>query len=104
MNVIRLKTLREFWEATKDQKAKTVLTDWYWVCKAAKWKSFADLRQTFRHADQVPVPSGKTATVFNVGGNDYRVIAVVWYEKQAMKITHVLTHREYDKNTWKDQI
>lgn len=104
MNVIKLKTLRAFWEATNDRKTEHVLTDWYWICKAAKWKSFADLRQTFRHADQVPVLSEKTATVFNVGGNEYRVIALVWYEKQVMTITHVLTHREYDKNAWKDQV
>lgn len=104
MNVIKLNTLRAFWQSKMDIKAERVLTEWYWVCKAAAWRTFVELRSTFRHADQVTLRNGKTVTVFDVGGNDYRVIAQVWYEKQTMMIRFVLTHREYDKGTWKEQI
>ena len=40
--------------------------------------------------------------VFNVGGNKYRLIAIVSYPKGKVDIQHVLTHKEYDRGTWKD--
>ena len=39
--------------------------------------------------------------VFNVGGNKYRLIAIVSYPKGKVYIQHVLTHKEYDRGTWK---
>ncbi len=40
--------------------------------------------------------------IFNVGGNKYRLIAIVSYPKGEVYIQHVLTHKEYDRGTWKD--
>jgi mRNA interferase HigB len=40
--------------------------------------------------------------VFNVGGNKYRLIAIVGYPKRKVYNQHVLTHRDYDRGTWKD--
>jgi mRNA interferase HigB len=51
----------------------------------------ADLRQTFASADFVT-----PQTIFNVGGNKYRVIAIIDYEYQFAKIKNVFTHEEYD--------
>jgi len=39
--------------------------------------------------------------VFNVGGNKYRLIAIVSYPKGKVYIQHVLTHKEYDRGAWK---
>ena len=40
-------------------------------------------------------------TVFNIGGNDFRLIAEIFYDDQTVLIRHVLTHAEYDKEDWK---
>ncbi|WP_414529831.1 type II toxin-antitoxin system HigB family toxin [Nodularia chucula] len=56
-----------------------------------------ELRQTFSSADQVG-----NFTVFNIGGNNYRLITLVDYKFQKVFIRHVLTHAEYDKEDWKN--
>jgi mRNA interferase HigB len=77
-------------------RAEEPLLVWYRVAKRAAWRSIADVRTTYRTADQV----GKF-TVFNIGGNKYRLIAEIIFPYGRLYIRHVLTHREYDKGTWK---
>ena len=48
--------------------------------------------------------SGRTATIFDIGGNKYRVITLIDYTRQTVLVTHVLDHKEYDKGNWKDDI
>ena len=40
-------------------------------------------------------------TVFNIGGNKYRLIVEVKYDRQVIYVKHVLTHKDYDKDAWK---
>jgi len=94
MHVISPKKLREFWAVHLD--AETPLRAWLSVAKAADWGSFADLRRVFPSADQV----GRL-TVFNIGGNKYRLIAVIHFNRGKVYIRHVLTHPEYDRGKWK---
>jgi mRNA interferase HigB len=96
MHVISRKKLREFWELYP--KARTPLDAWYQVAKRAKWENFAEVRQTFNSADVV----GRFV-VFNIGGNKYRLIAVIHYNRGKVFIRHVLTHAEYDEGKWKDE-
>ena len=70
--------------------------NWYRITKAASWFSLVDLRRDFAHADLV----GRR-TVFNVHGNDYRLIARVNYQTQRVFILDILTHSEYSKGNWK---
>ncbi|PYU92715.1 MAG: type II toxin-antitoxin system HigB family toxin [Acidobacteria bacterium] len=69
---------------------------WYRVAKKAEWKSLADVRRTYPHADAV----GKY-TVFNIKGNDYYLIVEINYRTGRIFIRHVLTHQEYDRGKWK---
>jgi len=96
MRVISRKKLREFWELYP--KARTPLDAWYQVAKRAKWENFAEVRRTFNSADVV----GRFV-VFNIGGNKYRLIAVIHYNRGKVFIRHVLTHAEYDEGQWKDE-
>jgi len=57
--------------------------------------SFAELRRVFSSADQV----GKF-TIFNIGGNKYRLIAAIHYNRKKVYIRHILTHAEYDLGRW----
>ena len=95
MHVISKKKLRDFWE--RYAKAKSPLEAWYQVAKHAEWESFADVRKTFSAAD----PVGRFV-VFDIGGNKYRLIAVIHYNRGKLYVRHVLTHTEYDEGKWKD--
>jgi mRNA interferase HigB len=70
---------------------------WLKITKRAKWQSLADTRKDFPHADLVGV-----CTVFNIKGNDYRLITKIYYENQKVLVRFVLTHSEYDKGKWKN--
>jgi mRNA interferase HigB len=95
LNIISKRTLRAFWVIHPD--ARTLLLAWHMVVEHAEWKTFADVRATYPSADQV----GRF-TVFNIGGNKYRLIAVIHFNRAKVYVRHVLTHAEYDRGAWKD--
>lgn len=100
MRVISLKVLREFWEQHPDAEAP--LRAWYKTVLGAEWKSLRDARATYPHADGVETKRGDTLTVFNIGGNKYRLMARIRYDYQLVNVRIVLTHAEYDKGKWKE--
>lgn len=69
---------------------------WYTIASRANWRNLSEVRQTFRHADVVG-----DKTVFNIKGNDYRLIVHIRYDAGIIYVKHLLTHSEYDKGTWK---
>jgi mRNA interferase HigB len=77
-----------------------LLDGWYRAAKSAQWKNLEEIRQTYAHADGVPV-GDKVYTVFNVKGNSFRLITEIFYEDQTILVRHVLTHAEYDQGNWK---
>lgn len=94
MKIISRKMIREFGES--DKVALVALDEWYLRLKHTEAKNLAELQMTFPTADLVG-----TCTVFNVGGNKYRVIAKIVYRSQTVYMRAVLTHKEYDKDGWK---
>lgn len=94
MRIISKSRLRQFWE--KHANSETGLKTWYKLASKAQWKTSADVRTTFNSADFV-----KNFVVFNIGGNNYRLIAKIDYQRSKVYIRHILTHTEYDKDEWK---
>ena len=94
MRVISRRTLREFWDL--HSPAKEPLMAWFQLMQSAKYVDFNALRRTFGAADYVA-----PHTVFNVGGNKYRVIVVIHYNRQRAYIRAVLTHADY--NRWRSR-
>lgn len=94
MRVISKPAILEFAERHRD--ALVPLMNWYRITRRAEWDSLADVRSDFAHADIV----GRR-TVFNIHGNDYRLIARVNYPTRRVFILHILTHIEYSKGDWK---
>lgn len=94
MHVITRKRLLEFSKKYPDSTEQ--LDRWHRIVKHSNFNSFAALRTTFPQADQV----GKL-TVFNIGGNKYRLITYIVFPIKRIYIRHILTHSEYDKNYWK---
>jgi mRNA interferase HigB len=81
-------------------KAAPTIRHWHAIASQAAWTKLVDVRQTFPHADQVKVASGRTVTVFNLT-NAYRLITAIHYNRRCIYILHVLTHAEYDRDAWK---
>ncbi len=77
----------------KQARAAKPLNKWVEEISAASWKTHNDLKTTFPTADYV----GKSRYVFNIGGNKYRLVAVVVFVGGVMEIRFVGTHDEYDK-------
>jgi mRNA interferase HigB len=95
MHIISNKRLKEFAQIHPD--AAPGLDNWYKVASSAQWKNLAQVRQILSSADPVG-----NFTVFNIKGNNYRLITSIDYQKQIIYIKYVLTHAEYDKEKWKD--
>lgn len=94
MHVISLKALRSFWE--RHLAAESPLRHWHSIVEKTAFADFNELRRTFPNADYV-----RPYTVFNVGGNNFRLVAAVHYEAQRVYVRWVLTHSEYDR--WSKQ-
>lgn len=100
MRVISRKTLKDFWQEHPD--AEGPLKEWFKVAGSACWRSLVDVRRIYPHADGVETPSSGTLTVFNICGNRYRLIARIRYDWQVINVRCVLTHRDYDRGSWKE--
>ncbi|MEO0352444.1 MAG: type II toxin-antitoxin system HigB family toxin [Cyanobacteria bacterium P01_A01_bin.15] len=94
MHIISRKSLRDFWSQYPDSQAS--LLRWFKIVEKSEFENFASLRLTFPSADKVG-----NLIIFNIGGNKYRLIASVHFNRQKIYIRYVLTHRNYDKGEWK---
>lgn len=94
MHIISRKALQQFWEKYPD--SQNALRRWYKIVQQTDYVSFQELRQTFPSADSVD-----DLIVFNIGGNKYRLITAIHFNRKKVYIRHVLTHPEYDKGDWK---
>jgi len=94
MHVISRRRLREAVERHGDLEGP--LDAWFRIAKKASWKSLTHVRRTLPSADAV----GKW-TVFNIKGNQYRLITEINYVFGRIYIRYVLTHAEYDRGGWK---
>jgi len=101
MRIIKRTTLAGYWRRHAD--AQTPIRQWLTVARAADWTSIRDVRQTFPLADAVVARSGNTVTVFNFGGNDYRLVVSIKYRWGVVYVRDFLTHAEYDKDAWKNR-
>ncbi len=95
MHIISRKKLLQFCQEHAD--AFTPLDNWFRVAKRAEWRNLDEIRAVYPSADAVG-----NFTVFNIKGNDYRLIVSIDYESQVIFIKYVLTHSEYDKEKWKN--
>jgi mRNA interferase HigB len=94
MHVIAKPALIAFWTNYPD--AERPLQVWYQTMERENFSDFNELRKTFASADYVD-----GLTVFNIGGNKYRLIASIHYNHCKVYIRNVLTHTEYGRGNWK---
>lgn len=95
MHVISYRRLRDFCGRHADSCA--ALDAWFKVASKANWKKLLEVQAVFPSAEAVG-----NFTVFNIRGNQYRLIASIDYERQLIYIKYVLTHAGYSKDKWKN--
>ena len=91
MRIISRKVLREFWERHPD--ARQALQAWFADVKHADWSSPSEVKQTYRSASILP----NNRVIFNIKGNQYRLVVAVNYAYGMVYIRFVGTHAQYDR-------
>src|SRR5437868_9685086 len=92
MRIISERRIREFYE--KNRESESVFREWIQVVRKADWLSFSDVRRSFNHSDV-----HDKFTIFDIGGNKYRIIAKIEYSKHIVFIRFVMSHGEYNKHS-----
>jgi mRNA interferase HigB len=82
--------------------AKASLYSWFRMVSKTEFSNFTELRVIFPSADVVKNKNGNNLIVFNIGGNNTRLVAAIHYDRSKLYIRHILTHSEYDKEKWKN--
>jgi mRNA interferase HigB len=100
MRVISKARLRQFWQIPERHDAEGPLRAWYTHVnsKSVTWHSWGDVKAVFGSASIVG-----NCVVFNIKGNNYRLITRILYPSQKVFVLKVMTHAEYDEGNWKEE-
>jgi mRNA interferase HigB len=90
MHIISFKKIRDFF--LKEPNSRVGLQDWFKIAKKSNWDNFADLKNTFNSVDNV----GNNRYVFNIKGNNYRVVAIIRFNIKRVFIRWIGKHKDYD--------
>jgi mRNA interferase HigB len=90
LRIVTGKSIREF--VQREPRSSDVMWRWVDSIESSNWRNPGDLRATFAAASFVG-----DLTVFNIGGNKYRIVAFVHFRKQIVYVKRIGTHKEYDK-------
>ena len=91
MRIFTEKTLKKFTDKHPD--SKTALQEWVAAVRKSEWSSFADIKKSFNSVDAV----GNQRYVFNIRGNNYRLVVAVKFAIGFVYVRFIGTHTEYDK-------
>jgi mRNA interferase HigB len=88
----------------KHPDSREWLESWLIVARDASWRTIQDVKRVYPAADGgVKVASGARVTVFDVGGNKYRMVTDIAYTIQTVTVLELMTHAEYSKDRWKER-
>ena len=93
MRVIAKRTLREFWQQSSHRDAESPLRAWHHEATLSRWNNPADVKAQYSAASILK--GGRV--VFNIGGNKYRLVAWINYQRGSLYIRFIGTHRQYDE-------
>lgn len=93
MRIIAFRTIRDFFEKPEYSDSETSLRAWYHDAKIGEWKNSNELKKQYKNASVL----GEGRVVFNIKGNDYRLVVAIDYDFQVIFIRFIGTHKQYDK-------
>jgi mRNA interferase HigB len=91
MRIVAITTLQAFWDKHPDAKAP--LQAWYALASRAGWRTSSEIKAAYRNASFI----ANERVVFNIKGNDYRLVVAVDFEKSIVWIKWIGTHKDYDR-------
>ena len=91
MVIISYGILRTFFENHAD--SKDALNNWYRIVLKTDWSNYHEMKEMFNSVDSV----GNDRFVFNIRGNNYRLVAMIFFDVRTVYIRFVGTHKQYDK-------
>ena len=93
MHIVALRNLEAFWRQSGHRDAEGPLKAWLAEARSAQWNSPQDVKNQYASASVL----GNNRVVFNIKGNDYRLIVAIAYQMQYVYVKFIGTHAEYDK-------
>ena len=93
MRIVSHRKLKEFYETVGHEGSRVALERWYNIAEKAEWKNLSDIKVDFSAVDYV----GNQHYVFNIKGNNYRLVVVIKFTIGYVYVRFVGTHKEYDK-------
>jgi mRNA interferase HigB len=91
VDILNTRIIKQF--VTEHPDAENPLNHWVTKTRAADWKNNADVQNTFNNTDHL----GGQKFIFNIGGNNFRLAAMVWIRQERVYVLKIMTHAEYDK-------
>src|SRR5947209_4096126 len=102
MRIIKESFLRA--AVVRHPRAAEAVLAWIRIVRLADWKNPVQMRRTFPDVDPAKVKSGHTVYVFNIRRNEFRLIAAVHFDQGRVFTLRFLTHAEYARNLWKEEL
>ena len=93
MRIVSHRKLKEFYQTAGREDSRVALERWYDIAENAEWKNLSDIKVDFPTVDYV----GNQHYVFNIKGNNYRLVVVIKFTIGYIYIRYIGTHKEYDK-------
>lgn len=93
MRIIKERTLTDYCKLSKYKNAEESLKAWMYEVKFSIWDNANELKAKYRNASVI----SSKRVVFNIKGNNYRLVVDVEYKLKIVFIVWFGTHKEYDK-------
>jgi len=91
MRVVTFKHIKDFSITYPD--SYIALSDWYYKVSNKNWNNLVDIKKDFNSVDYV----GNNRYVFDIKGNNYRMVCIIIFSSQKIYIRFIGTHKQYDK-------
>lgn len=85
-------------------QARASLETWLFRVRCSQWKNPADVRAAFNDVDIATVASGNPVYIFNIQRNEHRLLAAIHFRVSTVYVLRIMTHREYDRGRWRDEL
>ena len=92
MRIIKESTLTKLCEQDKYQKAESAIRSWIFEVRFSNWNNTAELKAKYKHASVI----SSKRVVFNISGNNYRLVVDIEYQLKIVFVVWFGTHNEYD--------
>ncbi len=93
MRIVSHKKLKEFYQTKGNENARVALQRWYDIAQKAEWRNLSEIKVDFPATDYV----GNQHYVFNIKGNNYRLVVVIKFVIGNIYIRFVGTHKKYNQ-------